>query len=241
MAIPEHLPTVVSRDEWLAARKELLAKEKEATRARDRLNTERRQLPMVPVAKDYEFEGPGGKVHLGDLFDGREQLIVHHAMWAPPDAEPCTGCAGHIDSIPRLRQLHARNTSLVVVSRAPYAKLAAFGERMGWSFPWYSSDGSDFNDDFLALLDLRATPNAKEPEIPGLNVFLRVGDQIFHTYSTTARGVEYLGSEAPYLDITALGRQEPWEKPEGRAKELGLEAGGPGLVQPDKLKLGASS
>src|SRR4051812_26442920 len=162
----ETLPQVVSREEWLAARKELLAKEKELTRARDRVNADRRRLPMVRVDKPYKFEGPDGKVDLLDLFDGRPQLVMHHFMWtydidADGDEHPrdtaSTSASSLADGIGELTQLHERNTTLVGVSRAPYDKIATFRERMGWTFPWYSSYGSDFNDDFPVPVDDRAT------------------------------------------------------------------------------------
>jgi predicted dithiol-disulfide oxidoreductase (DUF899 family) len=233
----DHLPAVVSREEWLAARKELLAKEKEMTRAQDRLNTQRRELPMVEV-DDYTFDGPNGKVQLADLFEGREQLIVQHVMYPPDWENPCSSCATACDGIPRQRQLNARNTTFAAVSRAPYSKIAPFRERMGWTFPWYSSNGTTFNKDYFAVLRLRATPNddEQEQEMPGVSVFLRVGDKIFHTYSTTARGIESLGGFG-LLDITALGRQEEWEQPKGRARPLGLQAGGPAVRLPDELKV----
>src|SRR5215472_16717524 len=126
MAVMENLPEVVSRDEWLAARKELLAKEKEVTRARDRLNAERRRLPMVRVDEPYAFEGPDGAVGLLELFEGRDQLVVHHFMFGPDWDAACASCSSAADGIGGLRQLHVRNTSLVAVSRAPYPKLAAF-------------------------------------------------------------------------------------------------------------------
>ena len=153
-----NLPPVVTAEEWLAARRELLAQEKEVTRARDRLNAERRRLPMVRVEKAYPFDGPDGVVGLADLFDGRPQLVMHHFMYAPEWDEGCPSGASAADQIGKLRQLHARNTTLVAVSRAPYPKLAAFRARMGWSFPWYSSFGTDFNYDFHATLDNRVAP-----------------------------------------------------------------------------------
>ena len=132
-----NLPEVVSREEWLAARNELLAKEKELTRARDRLNADRRRLPMVRIDKPYVFEGPDGTVGLLDLFEGRPQLVMHHFMFSPDWDQACSSCSSAADGIGRLRQLHVRNTTLVAVSRAPYEKIAAFRERMGWAFPWY--------------------------------------------------------------------------------------------------------
>jgi predicted dithiol-disulfide oxidoreductase (DUF899 family) len=207
-----NLPQVVSRHEWQAAREELLVKEKEATRARDALAAERRRLPMVRIEKEYVFEGPEGKASLLDLFDRRRQLIVYHFMFAPgvegwPEAG-CPGCSLFVDNIGHLAHLHARNTSLVLVSRAPLANIEPYKERMGWSVPWFSSHGSDFNVDFGVTTD--------EGETFGLSVFLRDGDSVFRTYYTDGRGVEALGSNWTFLDLTPLGRQEDWEdSPEG--------------------------
>jgi len=234
------LPQVVSRDEWLVARKELLAKEKELTRQRDALNAERRRLPMVRIDKDYVFEGPDGKASLLDLFDGRRQLIVRHFMFDPSWDEGCPSCSAGADEISDglLKHLHARDTSLVVVSRAPLAKIEAFKARRGWTFPWYSSYGSDFNYDFHVTLDESVAPveynyrtraeheqagtsvyvEGEQPiEGPGQSCFLRDGDNVFHTYSNYARGAEMTGGSYYYLDLTALGRQEDWEEPKGRA------------------------
>ena len=256
------LPEVVSREEWLAARKQLLGAEKELTRARDRVNAERRRLPMVRIDKPYTFDGPTGRVGLPDLFEGRPQLVVHHFMWAydidddgveHPRDTGCTSCSCAADRIGELRQLHVRNTTIAAVTRAPYAKLAAFRERMGWTFPWYSSAGSDFNYDFHATVDDRVAPvqifHRSEAELaeagtpftesmrgdyPGISAFLRVDDEVFHTYSTFGRGIEEFHYGIPYLDLTALGRQEPWEQPKGRAAPLGLQVGGPRLRFPDE-------
>lgn len=198
-------PQIVSREEWLAARQELLIKEKEATRARDRLNAERRRLPMVKIDKEYVFEGPGGKVSLLDLFDGRRQLIIDHFMFDPSWDDGCPSCTNMVDNFPsRLSRLHARDTSLALVSRAPFPKLEAYKARMNWTVPWFSSFGSDFNYDF-GVTD-------EEGEKPGLSVFLREGDDILHSYSTSGRGVDILLGTYNYLDLTPLGRQEEWEK-----------------------------
>jgi predicted dithiol-disulfide oxidoreductase (DUF899 family) len=249
-----NLPQVVSREQWLAARKELLVKEKELTRAQDRVNAERRRLPMVRVDKPYAFEGPDGTVSLLDLFDGRPQLVMHHFMFDPEWGAGCASCSSAADMIGNPRQLHARNTTLVAVSRAPYAKLAAYRERMGWTFPWYSSYGSDFNYDFHATIDDQVAPilvhfrteaelaaagsswTAEDlrGEWPGISAFLRVGDEVFHTYSTFGRGIEQFHYGIPYLDLTALGRQEEWEEPQGRSIPLGRQVGGPGLRLPDE-------
>lgn len=202
-----NLPQVVSQAEWQAARDDLVVKEKAATRARDALAAERRRLPMVRIEKDYVFEGPQGKVSLPELFDGRRQLILYHFMFAPDvdgwPAAGCPGCSFFVDNIGHLAHLHARDTSLVLVSRAPLARIEAYKERMGWTVPWYSSSASDFNTDFGVTTG--------EGETFGLSVFLRDRDKVFRTYFTTARGVEALGSTWTFLDLTPLGRQESWE------------------------------
>jgi predicted dithiol-disulfide oxidoreductase (DUF899 family) len=202
------LPHVVSRDEWLVARQKLLAKEKKFTRQRDALNAERRRLPMVQIDKDYVFQGPHSRVTLLDLFDGRRQLIVYHFMFDPSWEEGCNGCSMMVDNMGHPAHLHARDTSLALVSRAPLEKIEPFKARMGWTVPWYSSYDSDFNYDFGVTTDAG--------ERFGLSVFLRHGDNVFQTYFTDGRGVEYLGSNWSYLDLTPLGRQENWEdSPEG--------------------------
>jgi predicted dithiol-disulfide oxidoreductase (DUF899 family) len=202
------LPRVVSRDEWAAARDALLIKEKAATRARDALNAERRRLPMVRIEKEYVFEGPDGKARLLDLFEGRRQLILYHFMFDPRWDEGCDGCSMVVDNMGHPAHLHARDTSLALVSRAPLSKIEPFKKRMGWSVPWYSSSGSDFNWDFGVTRD--------KGETFGLSVFLRDGESVFQTYFTEGRGVEYLGSNWSYLDLTPFGRQEDWEdSPEG--------------------------
>lgn len=206
-----NLPNVVSREEWQAARQKLLAKEKAATRAYDALNTERRMLPMVKIDKQYTFQGPGGPVSLLDLFDGRRQLIVYHFMFDPSWDAGCPGCSYLVDNIGDLRHLHARDTTMVLISRAPLEKLEAYKARMGWTMPWFSSFGSDFNYDFGATTD--------QGEDSVLSVFLRDGDNIYHTYSTTGRGTDITGSTYSYLDLTPLGRQENWEQPPGRSND----------------------
>ena len=245
--LPDRLPTmnlpqVVSRDQWLVARKELLAKEKELTRQRDTLNAERRRLPMVRIDKEYVFEGPTGQASLLDLFDGRRQLIVRHFMFDPSWDDGCPSCSAGADELcdGLLRHLHIRNTSCVVVSRAPLAKIQDYKARKGWTFPWYSSFGSDFNYDFHVTLDESVAPveynyrtkveheqagtsiyveGGQPIEGPGQSCFLRDGDTVFHTYSNYARGAEMTGGSYYYLDLTALGRQEEWEEPKGRAAD----------------------
>jgi predicted dithiol-disulfide oxidoreductase (DUF899 family) len=227
-----NLPRVVSRDEWTAARKELLVREKELTRKRDALSADRRRLPMVRVEKEYEFEGPDGKVSLLDLFEGRRQLIVGHFMFDPGWEEGCPSCSAGADEISDglLGHLHARDTTFVYASRAPLEKIEAYKASKGWTFPWYSSYGSDFNYDFHATLDESVAPveynfqtiddqDEQSAEVPGRSSFLREGDSIFHTYSVYARGLETVGGSYYFLDETALGRQEDWEEPKGRAAD----------------------
>jgi predicted dithiol-disulfide oxidoreductase (DUF899 family) len=202
-----NLPQIVSPAEWREAREKLLVKEKAATRERDALAAERRRLPMVRIEKDYVFEGSDGKASLLDLFQGRRQLILYHFMFAPgvegwPSAG-CPGCSLVVDNIGDLAHLHARNTSLVLVSRAPLANIESYKKRMGWAVPWFSSAGTDFNVDFGLTTDAGETF--------GLSVFLRDGDNVYRTYFTTRRGVEALGSNWSFLDLTPLGRQESWE------------------------------
>ena len=213
------LPNVVTREEWLGARQELLAREKAATRARDELNARRRELPMVEVEKLYVFEGPDGKAELLDLFEGRSQLIVYHFMFGPERDAGCPSCSAFLDQIGHLAHLRARGTEFAAVSRAPFTRLLPFKARMGWTMPWYSSCASDFNRDFGFSSD-------EEPgDLPGLSCFLRDGDRVYHTYSTTGRGLDGVGSTTSLLDLTALGRQEEWEEPRGRASALGAPAG----------------
>jgi predicted dithiol-disulfide oxidoreductase (DUF899 family) len=235
------LPKVASRDEWLAERRDLLSSEKEATRAKDALNTRRRLLPMVRVDKEYRFEGPQGETGLLELFDGTRQLVVQHFMFDPSWEDGCSSCTAAVDEISDglLRHLRARNTTYAVVARAPLAKLDKYRAKRGWSIPFYSSHGSDFNYDFHVTLDASVAPiqfNYRDPdqlraagldwilqtdnqpmEQPGTSCFLREGDDVFHTYSTFARGSEQTGGAYGILDLTALGRQESWEQPEGRA------------------------
>ncbi|MFF8018174.1 DUF899 family protein [Streptomyces sp. NPDC007929] len=224
------LPEIVSRGAWRAARAELLLKEKAATRARDALNAERRGLPMVEVDEEYVFEGGDGKATLLDLFDGRRQLVVYHFMFAPEWDAGCRSCSAFLDQVGHLAHLHARDTSFAAVSRAPYPRILPFKARMGWTLPWYSSYGGDFNHHFEVTLE-RA---GELVERPGLSCFLRDRDRVFHTYTTYERGLDGLGSTTSLLDLTALGRQEEWEEPKGRASAFGAPAGSEGIRYHDE-------
>jgi predicted dithiol-disulfide oxidoreductase (DUF899 family) len=205
------LPTVVSPSEWQEAREALLVKEKEATRAGDALAAERRRLPMVRIDKDYVFDGPAGKTRLVDLFEGRRQLLLYHFMFGPNQEAGCDGCSMVLDQVCHLAHLHARDTSFVAVSRAPFARLAAYEERMGWTVPWFSSFESDFNVDFGVSPETPQPDVYQDGETFGLSVFLRDGDDVYRTYFTSGRGVEALGTVWSFLDVTPLGRQEEWE------------------------------
>jgi predicted dithiol-disulfide oxidoreductase (DUF899 family) len=194
---PPALPAVVSPKDWQAARDELLAKEKELTRALDALAAERRRLPMVGFDTDYAFEGPDGKASLLDMFEHRRQLIVYHFMW--PGSHHCPGCSSFTDNIGHLAHLHARETTLALVSPGQLTEIEPFKQRMGWTVPWYSSQHNDFN------ADCGAGSGA------GLSVFLRDHDSVYRTYYTNARGVDRLRTDFNLLDLTPLGRQETWE------------------------------
>ena len=212
---------VVSREEWTAARKELLKKEKEATRLRDQLSAERRKLPWVKVEKNYVFDAPGGRKTLADLFDGRSQLVIYHFMFAPDWQEGCPSCSfvsDHIDGA--VAHLAARDVTLVMVSRTPLAKIEAFKKRMGWRFKWVSSYGSDFNPDFHVSFTKEEMAQGKvnynyaiqefpSEEAPGLSVFYKNADgTVFHTYSTYARGLDPLVGTYVILDLVPKGRDE---------------------------------
>jgi predicted dithiol-disulfide oxidoreductase (DUF899 family) len=224
------IPRVVSPGEWLAARKDLLAREKDATHAKDAVDAARRELSMTEVSKDYTFTGPGGQVSLADLFGGRRQLITYHFMWRhadsgfPGEDQGCPTCSFLVDSIGDLSHLHACDTTLVLVSRAPIASIERFEKRMGWTVPWYSSYGSDFNYNFHVSFDEGRAPleyNYKDTETlareapyirsgadaPGVSVFLREGDRVFHTYSAYERGLDALLGTYRWLELTPLGRQ----------------------------------
>jgi predicted dithiol-disulfide oxidoreductase (DUF899 family) len=233
------LPQVVSREQWLETRRQLLVREKELTRTRDALNADRRRLPMVKVDKPYVFYGPQGKASLADLFDGRRQLVVQHVMFDPSWDDACQSCSATIDELSQgmIAHLNARETSFALVSRTPLEKIEDYRARRGWGLPWYSSHDSEFNYDFHVTLDEAVTPvefnyrTAGELklagqewalegswEMPGYSCFLRDGDAVYHTYSTFARGCEQLGGSYGVLDWTALGRQEVWEEPKGRVE-----------------------
>lgn len=222
------LPEIVSESEWLTQRRALLAREKALTRERDALNAERRRMGMVEVVKEYAFEGPEGTVSLLDLFDGHRQLIVQHFMFDPSWDEGCSACTAGVDELAPglLRHLEVRDTRFALIARAPLAKLEAYKAKKGWTVPWYSSFGSDFNYDFHVTLDEAVAPPEYNfrpaPEYPGeqpgTSFFLRVEDRVFHTNSTYARGAEMTGGSYYFLDLTALGRQEEWEEPRGRAE-----------------------
>jgi len=214
-----NLPPVVTQAEWQAARDELLVKEKEATRARDGLAAERRRLPMVLIDKHYVFDGPNGRATLLDLFEGRRQLLLYNFMFGPNQDVGCNGCSMFVDQIGHLAHLHARDTSFVLVSRAPIEKIEPYRRRMGWSIPWYSSFESDFNVDQGVSPEEPQLDAYQDGESFGLSVFFRDGDRVYRTYFTSGRGVEALGSVWTFLDLTPQGRQEDWEdSPEGYAQ-----------------------
>jgi predicted dithiol-disulfide oxidoreductase (DUF899 family) len=212
---------VVSHKEWLTARKALLEREKEFTRLRDELSAARRELPWEPVAKDYVFDGPQGKQKLSDLFDGRSQLIVYHFMYAPDWDAGCKSCSFWADNFNGIDvHLNHRDVTFVAVSRAPLAKLQAYAKRMGWSFPWFSSHGSDFNFDYQAsftpeqLAAGEAVYNYTKQKNPisdqvGISVFSKdERGAVFHTYSCYSRGVDMLNGAYHWLDLVPKGRDE---------------------------------
>jgi predicted dithiol-disulfide oxidoreductase (DUF899 family) len=212
---------IVSREQWIEARKALMAREKALTQAREALSEQRRSLPWVKVDKDYVFDGPHGKVALADLFKGRPQLVVQHVMFAPEWDAACKSCSFWADGFERMvPHLAARDTTMAAVSRAPVAKLEAFKTRMGWTFDWVSSGNNDFNGDYgvtftrgeidtgKPLYNFGTTPIYGE-ELPGISVFYREQDgTVFHTYSTFARGLDMMNAAYQYLDLTPLGRHE---------------------------------
>jgi len=217
--ISEH--SIVSQEKWLQLRKELLNKEKELTRLRDRLNAERRELPWVRVEKNYVFDAPGGKLSLKEFFAGRSQLVIYHFMFGPDWNEGCPSCSfvsDHIDGA--LPHLAARDATMVMVSRAPLAKIEAFKKRMGWRFTWVSSYGSDFNSDFRVSFTKDEMAQGKvnynyamqefpSEEAPGISVFYKdAGGDVFHTYSSYGRGLEQLVGTYMILDMVPKGRDE---------------------------------
>jgi predicted dithiol-disulfide oxidoreductase (DUF899 family) len=220
---------IVSHDAWVAARKRHLAKEKEFTRLRDQLSRERRELPWELVEKDYTFEGERGKASLHDLFDGRTQLIVYHAMFNPDTAGPhttwtadaaCFSCSFWMDNFNGIPvHLNHRDISMVAVSRAQYSAIAAYKHRMGWTFPWYSSAGNDFNFDYHVSFKSDELASGKVDynytqfpfrmtEAPGISVFFKSGDKMYHTYSAYARGLDMLNVAYHYMDLVPKGRDE---------------------------------
>lgn len=229
---PAH-PPITAQQDWLAQRLKLLEEEKELTKHYDRVNAERRRLPMVKVTKEYVFDGPKGKVDLMDLFEGRQQLIVYHFMFDPAWDRGCSGCTGYVDAIGDLSMLNERKTTFALISRAPLEKLDKYKAEKGWDVTWYSSFGSDFNYDFHVTMDEKVAPveynykdkeqlialrgpDGAEGEEHGLSVFFRLGDEVFHTYSCFARGTEALTDSYRLLDVTPYGRQEDFEdSPEG--------------------------
>jgi len=212
---------IVSQSEWLSARKALLAKEKEFTKRRDELSRQRRELPWVKVDKPYAFEGPEGKQSLAELFDGRSQLIVYHFMFGADWQAGCPHCSHWADNFNGIIvHLNQRDVTMLAVSRAPFVKLAAYKKRMGWSFKWVSSLGTDFNFDYRvsftpeemaakrALYNFEMQdPHASERE--GVSVFFKdPAGAVFHTYSTYARGIDLLNTDYNYLDLVPKGRDE---------------------------------
>ena len=218
-------PRVVSTEEWLAERKALLAAEEQAAEMLTRVRERRRELPAVRVVKEYLFDGTGGQVSLPDMFEGRRQLIIQHFMFDPAWDQGCPVCSYQADNVGDLAHLHARNTTFAAVSRAPIGKIEPFRQRMGWSFPWYSSLGSDFNYDFHVTHDEDVAPiqwnfrtkqeliergqawAARPGEQGAVSVFYRDGDTVLHTY-TGDTVADLLCATDQYLDLTPLGRQD---------------------------------
>ena len=217
---------IVSHDEWIAARKQFLLKEKEFTRLRDQLSQQRRDLPWECVDKPYAFEGPSGRETLPDLFDGRSQLIVYYFMFAPDWEGGCPHCSHWADNFNGIIvHLNHRDVTMIAVSRAPYSKLAAYKQRMGWTFKWASSFQSDFNYDYqasftpeeLARKEAFYNYTRQDPEDTdhaGISVFYKdAGGQVFHTYSTYARGIDMMNVDYQYLDLVPKGRDEDGRGP----------------------------
>lgn len=216
---------VVDERAWREARLQLLEAEKNFTRLKDGLAAQRRALPVQEVVKDYRFEGPAGAASLRDLFEDRQQLIVQHVMFNEPWEEGCPSCRAFTNDLGDVGNLHARGLTYALVSRAPYERIESYRKEMGWSLPYYSSLSSDFNLDFNVTMvegnpdreynyrsvdehRRRGTEYYTKGEQPGLSVFIRDGDRVFHSYSTYARGVDHLSFTLNFLDLTPLGRQE---------------------------------
>jgi predicted dithiol-disulfide oxidoreductase (DUF899 family) len=204
-------PEVVDKDSWEQARADLLTAEKAETRARDQVGARRRRLPMTRVENSV-FEGPSGPVTLAQLFEGRSQLIVQNFMFDPEWDAGCPSCSNLADNVPHLAHLWAHDITFARVSRARIDKLLAYSQRMGWSAPWVSSLTCSYNQDFGWT--------QPDGEVPGVSVYLRQGDDVFLTYSTTGRGVEPLSGLVGYLDISPYGRQEEWEDSPARWPQL---------------------
>jgi predicted dithiol-disulfide oxidoreductase (DUF899 family) len=212
---------IVSRDEWIEARKRLLAKEKEFTRLRDRLSAERRALPWTRVEKNYVFEGPNGQETLAQLFGGRSQLVVYHFMYGPDWEKPCKSCSFWADNFNGIiAHLNQRDVTFVAISRAPFAKLQAFAKRLGWTFKWVSSGACDFNYDYRVSFTPEeiatghiaynyGVHKAYGSDMPGISVFFKDRDgAVYHTYSCYARGLDMLNNAYHYLDLVPKGRDE---------------------------------
>lgn len=221
-------PPITNRDDWRKARIALLEREKAATRLKDKIASDRRRLPMVKVELDYKFESTNGMVSLRDLFGDSRQLIVYHFMFDPEWESGCLGCTSYIDalSIVDLEELSKRDTAFVIVSRAPLEKIVEYRKTRKWEFEWVSSFGSSFNYDFDVTQDASVKPveynyrdsddQTKTGEAASTSVFFRIGDDIYHTYQTFARGNEGTSDSYGLLDLTPYGRQEDWEdSPEG--------------------------
>jgi predicted dithiol-disulfide oxidoreductase (DUF899 family) len=231
MSIPH--PPITTPEEWLTAQKALLLEEKALTRHADRVSALRRRLPMVRLEKEYQFEGPNGLVKLQDLFEGHPQLIIYHFMFDPEWDDGCMGCTGYVDALGDLSLLAERNTSFALVSRAPFHKLESYRIKRGWNWPWFSSFGSEFNYDFHVThnesvaplnynyvgkeaLEARRGVGEVKGEDHGTSVLFLLGDDVYHVYSSFARGTEGTTDSYGLLDRTPYGRQENWEdSPEG--------------------------
>jgi len=215
---------VVTHEEWLEARRALLAEEKEFTRLRDRVTQRRLELPWEPVDREYVFDGPEGKESLGDLFAGRSQLVVYHFMFDPEDDVGCPICSFWADNFDPLGvHLAARDVTMIAVSRAPYDKIVPYRERMGWRFKWVSSFANDFNFDY----GVSFRPEQREEQLynygtlpprnadrEGLSVFFKDADgRVFHTYSAYARGIDLVNTAYNYLDLVPKGRDEEGRGP----------------------------